>query len=244
MRVFSKITSMILCLSFIFCLPTNTLADGVHLEILEISNDGETVYVSCRKIGDLTPKLTLICRGEDNSILHIDEYTAPDYGFFELTFPISDASNTQQYTVSIGGLALSSPVIQSFYLADTTPVNYIFIQSGQTVADLKNELKNNNAVITRNSNPLLDTDILKTNDNISLTGNTGNVELHTLILGDVDINGTVTSEDALYILQHIVDKITLSGISFQAAKTDRTDVITSSCALLTLQLVVQRINRL
>lgn len=244
MKTFLKVISIILCLSVILSIPAITHAEDLHLEIVEITNDGNMVYVSCQKDGDLTSKLTLICRGEDNSVLYIGEYSAFDYGYFEISFPIISNNNSQQYTLFIGGNDFHTPVSKSFYLFNDGTPQYVLLNGGKTVTEIKNVLKNNNPSIYRKGNILSNDEIVKTFDTISLFNGSKVVERKAVIMGDVNLDGAVSATDALLILQHNVNKITISGISFKLADVHRNGIINSECALKILHFIVNKIDKI
>ena len=244
MKTFLKIASIILCLSVILSIPTTTHADDLYFEIVEITNDGNTVYVSFRKDGNLTSKLTLICKGEDDSVLYIGEYSAFDYGYFELSFPIISNDNSQLYTLFIGGDDFSTPVSKSFYLFDDGTPQYVLINGGKTVTEIKSILKNNNPSIYRKGVILSNDENVKTLDTISLFNGDKIVERKVAIMGDINLDGTISANDALLALQHSVNKITISGISFKLADIHRNGIIDSECALKILQFSVNKIDRL
>ncbi len=244
MKIFLKISSIILCLSIILSLPINTFADDLYFEIIEITNNGNNVQVSCQCEGTLTSDLTLICYGEDNSVLYIGEYPANNYGYFELSFPIISNSNSQSYTLSIGGNDFASPISKSFYLIDTAEPQYVIIGDGKTVAELTHILKNNNAVFFRNEIALTKDETVKTLDTISLFNGSKTVNRQAAVMGDIDLNGSVSATDALFALQHTVGKISLRGLSFKVGDISRNNTIDSECALKILHFVVGKINRL
>lgn len=243
MKLLLKFISIVLCLSFLTSLSLNVLADDLSLEIIEIYTDDDTVFVTCRKSGTITSNLTLICKGEDNSILYINDYSPVNYDLFELTFPIEQNSDTQEFTVSIGGRDLASPVSQSFYLSDTQPAEHFIFQPNQTVSQLRDEFNNNNAKFIRNGQTLADDDIVNSNDEMVLYCNTGNLSFNVLILGDANLDGQVDFYDVLVILQYTVGKITLTGPSLQVANVEQADEVSMSSALLVLQLNVLKIEK-
>ncbi|MBR4282699.1 MAG: hypothetical protein IKT35_03185 [Clostridia bacterium] len=244
MKKVLKICSIILCLSLIFSFSYNTLAEDLYFEIVEITNDGNNVTVSCQIEGNLTSKLTLICSGEDNSVIYIEELDAINYGYYEITFPILSNSDSQKYTLSIGGNDFNTPISKSFYLIDTSSPQYILVYSIKTVAELKNTLKNNNASVYRNGVLLANDATVKSLDTISLFHGSKTVERKAVVMGDINLDGDVAAADALLALQHTVDKITISGMSFKAADIYRNGVINSECALKILQFSVNKLTRL
>lgn len=244
MKRILKICSIILCLSVIFSFSYNTLADNFYFEIVEISNDGKNVTVSCQIEGNITSKLTLICSGEDNSVIYIEELNAINYGYYEITFPILSNSNSQKYTISIGGNNFTTPVSKSFYLIETSSPQYILVTAGKTVYELKNILKNNNASFYRNGTLLSNNDVVKALDTISLFNGSQTVERKVIVMGDIDLSGSVNATDALLALQHNVGKITITGASFKAGDISRNGIIDSECALKILQFTVKKIDRL
>lgn len=59
-----------------------------------------------------------------------------------------------------------------------------------------------------------------------------------VVIGDVNGDGNINSADALLILQHSVEAVTLSGANLAAANVDGNDTINSSDALAVLQISV------
>jgi hypothetical protein len=57
------------------------------------------------------------------------------------------------------------------------------------------------------------------------------------LLGDADVDGKITSTDALYVLRHVSGEITLSGTALDNANVDGDDKITSTDALYILRSV-------
>ncbi len=244
MKIFFKTISFILSLSVILSLPTTTFADNLFLEIIEITNEGNNVHISCQCTGNISSKLTLICRGEDNSVLYIGEYSALDYGYFELSFPIISNSDSQQYTLSIGGQDFNTPVSKSFYLFDDGTPQFIVLPDKNTVSDLKIKLKNNNPTFYRDGVLLSNNEIVKSLDTVSLNNGNAIVERMSVVLGDVDLDGDVSATDALSILHHTIDKLTLRGISSIAANVLHNDDISVECALKILHYTVGKITEL
>lgn len=66
-------------------------------------------------------------------------------------------------------------------------------------------------------------------------------ETGTILLGDVNLNGEVTAEDALMALQAATDKIALTADQTTAANVDETDDVTAGDALLILQYATKKI---
>lgn len=244
MKRILKICSIILCLSVIFSFSYNTLADNFYFEIVEISNDGKNVTVSCQCEGNITSKLTIKCMGEDNSVIYINELSAINYGYYEFSFPILSNSNSQKYTVSIGGNNFTTPVSKSFYLIETSSPQYILVTAGKTVAELKTILKNNNASFYRNGTTLSNNDVVEALDTVSLFNGSKTVERKVIVMGDIDLSGSVDATDALLALQHNVGKITITGASFKAGDISRNGTIDSECALKILHFTVKKIDRL
>lgn len=63
-----------------------------------------------------------------------------------------------------------------------------------------------------------------------------------VVLGDVDGDGKIKTTDALLVLQHVSETITLEGNEFVAADVDKDGVIKTTDALLILQYVAENIN--
>ena len=63
------------------------------------------------------------------------------------------------------------------------------------------------------------------------------------VLGDVDQDGKINASDALYVLQHSVDKITLTGDQFSAGDVVKDGKLNSSDALKILQYSVGSISK-
>lgn len=63
------------------------------------------------------------------------------------------------------------------------------------------------------------------------------------LLGDVNINGTIGSDDALAALQHSVGKIELDELKCNIANVDGNDGISSADALCILQYAVKKIDK-
>lgn len=61
-------------------------------------------------------------------------------------------------------------------------------------------------------------------------------------LGDVDGDGKIKTTDALLVLQHVSETITLEGNEFVAADVDKDGVIKTTDALLILQYVAENIS--
>ena len=63
-----------------------------------------------------------------------------------------------------------------------------------------------------------------------------------VVLGDVDGDGKIKTTDALLVLQHVSETITLEGNEFVAADVDKDGVIKTTDALLILQYVAENIG--
>lgn len=63
-----------------------------------------------------------------------------------------------------------------------------------------------------------------------------------VVLGDVDGDGKIKTTDALLVLQHVSETITLEGNEFVAADVDKDGVIKTTDALLILQYVAENIS--
>lgn len=63
-----------------------------------------------------------------------------------------------------------------------------------------------------------------------------------VVLGDVDGDGKIKTTDALPVLQHVSETITLEGNEFVAADVDKDGVIKTTDALLILQYVAENIS--
>lgn len=63
-----------------------------------------------------------------------------------------------------------------------------------------------------------------------------------ILLGDVDVNGSVTASDALMALQAATQKITLTDAQIQAADVDGKTGVTAADALMILQAATQKIE--
>ena len=63
-----------------------------------------------------------------------------------------------------------------------------------------------------------------------------------VVLGDVEGDGKIKTTDALLVLQHVSETITLEGNEFVAADVDKDGVIKTTDALLILQYVAENIN--
>lgn len=63
-----------------------------------------------------------------------------------------------------------------------------------------------------------------------------------VVLGDVDGEGKIKTTDALLVLQHVSETITLEGNEFVAADVDKDGVIKTTDALLILQYVAENIS--
>ena len=63
-----------------------------------------------------------------------------------------------------------------------------------------------------------------------------------VVLGDVDGDGKINTTDALLVLQHVSETITLEGNEFVAADVDKDGVIKTTDALLILQYVAENIS--
>lgn len=61
-------------------------------------------------------------------------------------------------------------------------------------------------------------------------------------LGDVDGEEGITTTDALLVLQHVTEKITLTGNAFKAADVDKSKEIDTTDALLILQYITEKIK--
>jgi len=69
-----------------------------------------------------------------------------------------------------------------------------------------------------------------------------NGEKPDVVLGDVDGDGKIKTTDALLVLQHVSETITLEGNEFVAADVDKDGVIKTTDALLILQYVAENIS--
>jgi|GEM_PF-5035143 len=242
MKFCAKIVSIILCFAVILSLPINTMAEDFSLQIIDITNNNANVYITCKMVGTINNKLTLICKGEDNSVLYIGEYPVMNYGYFELSFPISNNYTSQIYTVSIGGNDFNTPLSQSFYIDDNSSPQYIVIKDNQTVKELKDIFKNNNAQFYRNGTLLSDTDVVKSIDTISLFNGSASVNRQAIILGDVDLSGNINTTDALCILHQVVGKISLNKPSLLASDVLHDGNVTTSSALQILNYIIGKIT--
>lgn len=63
-----------------------------------------------------------------------------------------------------------------------------------------------------------------------------------VVLGDVDGDGKIKTTDALLVLQHVSETITLEGNEFVAADVDKDGVIKTTDALMILQYVAENIS--
>lgn len=90
-------------------------------------------------------------------------------------------------------------------------------------------------------------------NNISLDSTQANIDYATnrllevmdelVLLGDANIDGDITSADALLVLQHETDRITLNEDELSAADVNRDEKVSSSDALLIIKFVSDRIDK-
>lgn len=232
-RIVAFVLAGILCFCGITALAQT---EKSILTVLSVTYTQEQLEIICHVTGEVGQITCLVYslteKGQEDTLLQVREFNGTKNSVVTLTFSITEASHG--YGIRIGGEKVMNPR-KITLLSGNYEFPYLPYVEGQTAGTVKKSVAVLGQVaLLRGQSALEDSQTVTPGDVVGVE----QTQYLLVRFGDVDADGRISAKDALQILRHSVQKITLTDMAFVAANWGQDDKIDAADALAILKFAV------
>ena len=246
-----RILSIVMCFVLLLALPLTAgaeeaMATDPTVQIVSVlGGEDEVKVIFLFNNPQEGQKVTVLCEqvGSDpqtgEGLLYVGEWDNIAQGINVFTFPVDSTGTQGSYRVILGGSNVTHPSSFTFTFGAAAEQGGIAIGLNITCGQLLEQMgfttDDGMAVIRVDDQPLGMEDIVPSGAVLTIQIDSMEITSLLYVAGDVNLDGAINAGDALLVLQHSVQLVTLDRIPSYAADVNFDSNINASDALLVLQ---------